>query len=72
MTDKKLRIYSVTIHVSLVLDDGEEMEPGPNLNPVTLPLSKAREMLTSLPEEVAALAEQITAADPAMRSPSER
>lgn len=59
MTDRKLRISHVLIQPVLVWDDGEELSPGPALQQVQVSLSNAKGMLDGLPDEVAALAEQI-------------
>lgn len=71
MADRKLRIQSLAIQVSLVWDDGDELTPGPDLQPVSLSLSQARAMLDGLPAEVAKLAEQITEAE-AQPSPDQQ
>lgn len=55
MTDKKLRIQALTVQVSLVWDDGDELTPGPDLAPVTVSLSQARAMVEGLPAEVGVL-----------------
>lgn len=72
MTDKKLRIQAVTVQVALVWDDGDELSPGPDLEPLTLSLSQARGMLDGLPAEVAKLAEQIATAATEPLSPAEQ
>jgi hypothetical protein len=63
MTGKRLRIQAVSIHVALAWDDGEELTPGPGIDPVTLPLSQARQMLEGLSTEVAHLEKQIREQD---------
>lgn len=56
---RRLRIAHLVVQPVLVWDDGEEMEPGPTLNPVTLPLSKLGHLLDTLPAEVAGLAARL-------------
>lgn len=56
---RRLRIAHLVVQPVLVWDDAEEMEPGPTLNPVTLPLSKVAHLVETLPAEVAALAAQL-------------
>jgi len=72
MTDRKLRIQALTVHVVLVWDDGNELTPGPALDPIQVSLSQARTMLDGLPAEVARLAEQLAteAEEPAPPDPS--
>lgn len=56
---RKLRIQSLTVQVALVWDDGDELTPGPALDPITVSLTQARSMLDGLPAEVEKLAEQL-------------
>ena len=42
-------------------DDGEELSPGPEVKPVTLPLSQVPHFAQVLPAEVAQVAEQLNA-----------
>lgn len=65
MADRKLRVQAVQVQVFLVWDDGEELTPGPDLAPVSLPLSKAREMIAGLPDEVEKLAARLAEDEPA-------
>ena len=62
MTDtaptRRLRIQGLVVNVSLVWDDGEEMTPGPQLQPVALAPSQVAEFMAQLPEQVEALAAQ--------------
>jgi hypothetical protein len=57
----KLRISHVTVQAVLVWDDGEELSPGPEVKPVTLPLSQVPHFAQVLPAEVAQVAEQLNA-----------
>lgn len=54
MTEKKrkLRISHVTVQAVLVWDDGEELTPGPEINPFAVTVSTATETLQGLPAEV--------------------
>lgn len=52
---KTLRILHVIIQPVLVEDDGEDLSPGPVVQPVTLPLTKAAAFLAAIPAEVAKL-----------------
>lgn len=58
---RKLRIQSISLQVALTWDDGKELTPGPDLQPVVLSLSQAKDMLDGLEDEVVKLAEQIKA-----------
>jgi hypothetical protein len=51
----RLRISHVVVQPVLVLDDGEELRPGPPIDPVLLPLSELAEFAASLPDQVAEL-----------------
>lgn len=68
--DKKLRIQSLTIQVTLAWDDGDELTPGPGLQPLNVSLSQARAMLDGLPAEVEKLAAQIATEAPELPSPA--
>ncbi|OGL22622.1 hypothetical protein A2707_04895 [Candidatus Saccharibacteria bacterium RIFCSPHIGHO2_01_FULL_45_15] len=59
MTKKRLRIAHIVIQPVLVWDDEDELSPGPELSPVSVPLSQAREMLAGLPAEVEKLESQL-------------
>lgn len=56
---RRLRIAHVIVQPVLVWDDGEELQPGPECQPFTRPLSQLAELAMSLPSEVAALAEKL-------------
>lgn len=56
---KCLRILHVVVQPVLVWDDGEELHPGPQLQPLVRPLSQLAAVAASLPPEVAALAEKL-------------
>lgn len=53
---RRLRVQSLVINVALVWDDGDELAPGPGLEPVVLPLSQVAEFVAALPAQVEALA----------------
>lgn len=59
MTERRLRIAHITVQPVLVWDDGEELTPGPDLQAFSVPLSRAIEIISGLPGEVAALAERL-------------
>lgn len=59
MSEKRLRISHVEVRPVLVWDDGDELTPGPPLQPQALSLSRALQMLDALPAEVEALAAQL-------------
>lgn len=65
MADRTLRIQAIQIQVLLVWDDGQELRPGPPLEPMVVTLSQAIAMLDRLPSEIANLAVQIKASEPA-------
>lgn len=47
-----LRLQAVVIQPVLLWDDGEELTPGPEIEPAMLTLSKANEWLANLPAEI--------------------
>ena len=61
MSEKRLRILNVVVQPVLVWDDGEELTPGPPLDPVTVLGSKLVEFAEKLPADVQALAERLEA-----------
>lgn len=61
---RRLRIAHLIVTPVLVWDDGEELAPGPALNPATVPLSAVPHLVETLPGEVAALAAKLTEATP--------
>lgn len=60
MTDK-LRILNVVVQPQLVIDNGEELIPGPQLAPVTLSVSQLSDFIAQLPHEVSELQKQLDA-----------
>ena len=54
----KLRIQQIIVRPMLVWDDGEELSPGPELQPIPLSLSQMEDFMKKLPLQVAALEEQ--------------
>jgi hypothetical protein len=57
----KLRISHLIVQAVLVYDDGDELTAGPELQPISLPLSKLAQLAESLPDEVANLQVQLEA-----------
>jgi hypothetical protein len=57
----KLRISHMVVQAVLVWDDGEELTPGPDVQPISLPLSQLGAFAETVPAEIAALAEKLTA-----------
>lgn len=55
---RTLRVLHVLVQPVLVWDDGEEMTPGPQVQPLTMPLSKTVDLASELPAQVEALAAQ--------------
>ena len=55
-----LRISHLIIQTVFVLDDGEELTPGPEVTPIRVAVSQVPAMLAALPAEVAALAEKLS------------
>lgn len=52
MTTPILRLQSIILQPVLLWDDGEELIPGPEIEPAMLPLSRAGEWLENLPGEI--------------------
>lgn len=50
---RRLRVVQVIVTPVLMWDDGDELTPGPSVNPITVPLSLLAEVAASLPAEVA-------------------
>jgi hypothetical protein len=57
----QLCIARLVVTTELVWDDGQELTPGPQLQPVALPLSQLVGFSQTLPDEVAALAAKLLA-----------
>lgn len=57
----KLRVLQVVVQPLLVWDDGSELVPGPEVQPLTVPLSKLAEIAHTIPEQVATLEAQLNA-----------
>lgn len=66
----KLRILRVLVQVETVWDDGEELTPGPGIEPVALPYSDLAGFVDNLPGKLAEIAGQLDGAEPS--APSER
>lgn len=60
---KKLRISHIIVQPVLVYDDGEELTPGPDIQAISVPLSRLTELADSLPGEVEALSNRDEAQD---------
>lgn len=69
MTKKRLRIAHVIVQPVLVWDADDELSPGPELSPVSVPLSQAKDMLAGLPDEVEKLVEQLERDEKAKQLP---
>ncbi len=63
MTDRKLRVAHIVIQPVLVWDDGDEMNPGPELPPATLSVSGVREFLEKLPGTIELISGRLLAAE---------
>lgn len=57
---KCLRIAHVLVQPVLVWDDGDNLEPGPSIDAVTVPPAQLAEFVTNLPDQIAALAEHLS------------
>jgi hypothetical protein len=55
----KLRVSHVIVQPVLVWDDGEELKPGPQAQPVQLPLSALAGMADQIKAEIAAQETQL-------------
>lgn len=58
---RQLRVLQVVVQTVLAWDDGDELEPGPQLDPVALKVSQLAGFAESLPAEVEKLAEKLRA-----------
>jgi hypothetical protein len=56
---RRLRIAQLVVNPVLIWDDGETIEPGPQLNPIPVTLGGLADLAASLPAEVAALEAQL-------------
>lgn len=56
---RRLRITQVFVQPVVVWDDGDDLEPGPQIDAVAVPPAKLAEFIANLNEQVAALAEQL-------------
>ena len=57
---RRLRVAQVVVTPVLMWDDGDELTPGPALQPVTVPLSQLAGLAERLPAEVAQIEAQAT------------
>lgn len=60
MNEKRLRVVRVVVQPILVWDDGEELTPGPQVDPVNLSASQIHAFADGLVAQVADLAEKLT------------
>ena len=60
MVNRKLRVLRTVLQVETVWDDGDDLAPGPAIDPVALPLSALPDFIASLPDEISKLAEQLS------------
>lgn len=56
---RKLRIGFIKVQPVLFWDSGEDLSPGPELNLITIPLSKMGQFIDSLPDEVLSIEQQL-------------
>lgn len=54
VTERRLRVSHVVVQPVLVWDDGEELSPGPTVEPLTMRISELAEFAANLPGQVAA------------------
>lgn len=52
---RRLRLAGFAVHVQLAWDDGENLTPGPQTQPMLLTLEDLRELVETWPEKFAAL-----------------
>lgn len=50
---RRLRVGQIAVQVVLVWDDGDELTPGPQVEPQTVTLAGLRRLCDTLPEQVA-------------------
>lgn len=55
---RRLRIAQVIVTPVLMWDDGDELTPGPQIQPITVPLSQLAGVAESLPAELAQIEAQ--------------
>ena len=56
MADKRLRISHVLVQPVVIWDDGDNLEPGPEVDALAVPYGQLAEFVINLPEQVATLA----------------
>lgn len=57
-TTPRLRLQHVILQPVFVIDDGEELHRGPQVAPVSLPLSRIAEWAAAMPAEIDRLREE--------------
>ena len=55
----KLRISHIIVQPVLVIDDGDELTPGPEVQPQAVPLSRLAGIAATLPAEFELLQQQL-------------
>lgn len=55
---RRLRVQHVLVQPVLLWDDGTDLEPGPELEPILVPISKLSEYVERLPDGIAQLQAQ--------------
>lgn len=60
---RRLRVAQLIVTPVLMWDDGDELHPGPQAQPITVPLSRLAEVAANLPAEVAQMQDEILAAE---------
>lgn len=61
---RRLRVAHILVQPVLVWDDGENLAPGPPLQPQTLPLADMPAFLDGIPAELERLALEAAVAEP--------
>lgn len=62
---RRLRMSHVAIQVHLVWDDGEELVPGPSMQPMLLPPSLVDDYLTEVPNQLPRIEAELIVKDAA-------
>ena len=64
MANKQLRLQHFLVQPVLLIDDGETLTPGPNVEVQAVTLSELQELVASWPDRLAKVAEQVLTAEP--------
>lgn len=62
--EQRLRISHIIVQPVLMWDNGEELHPGPTIQPLHLPLSELPEFTANLPTQVAEVAAELAKQSP--------